>query len=498
MKKRLISMLEPRWIADEATSLGKLSDINKCAEELINASRINQIAAGDRKLSVYFENEEDGVVVRYYVARECAGDQYREKSLLLISEYGAVYRLHEFTTYPRQKSPLRNWSVRFAGMYFCDPTTAATRVSGGFLLGGDDYQSTGFEFPGKPGFNVRLCADPLNDCVEFDKVGGRDPQCLSASRSLGVVSYRCLARFYAETKTSDSGNDDPVLFPALIRLFRERQIVLVDAEKDESRHVDWATDAEYKNWKKHDNGDMTMVGAMTLDFIRAKSPAPGFVSTDIGKTGIRFHRSGNVLFEDSISKRQYVFGMDENSYFGCELSHECGTHDKAVDALLSLAPFEARLYPKRKASELKPYVWRQGEWFLVPHFNDPTLPTPQTHPDECLVLEQDAYLPRDSVDSSFHVLNPQWIDGGNSCYYVAGEPTSSCWVHLPTGVVYVRSGSLVHSNGDHDDLDFPVGPIPKELLRRQPTKPNRWNLTNSAWSFVRNLASRSFSEAGVD
>jgi len=86
---------------------------------------------------------------------------------------------------------------------------------------------------------------------------------------------------------------------------------------------------------------------------KGKKPGPGFVF--IGRN--TWHRSPNVLLTLTIGdmRKYIIMGVDEDQYFGCQLSEPVFTIE---DAYTSLMPAHIRKTPKQN-------IRRQGEWFFV-------------------------------------------------------------------------------------------------------------------------------------
>jgi hypothetical protein len=158
--------------------------------------------------------------------------------------------------------------------------------------------------------------------------------------------------------------------------------------------------------------------------------------------GDNWHRSATVLLQDTRKKATYLLGVDEGSYFGCELPHHVPSVPKAFEALM---PEEVRKFGK--------HVERQGEWFFLPvdQKNVPSI-------SKCLLIsENDVVLQRDNDDSAAHTLTSVDTRVGLD------------------GKVYAYCPNLVHEEGDHVDVGV-----------------NGW------CQMVRNTALRSVSVKGVD
>jgi hypothetical protein len=171
-----------------------------------------------------------------------------------------------------------------------------------------------------------------------------------------------------------------------------------------------------------------------------KSPGLGFTKIDTNL----WHMPSTVLLYDTVNKFTLLFGMDEGSYFGVELSTNVKTIEKAF---LDLTPPQCRGIIG---------VERQGEWFARPEklVNIPSI-------SECDLEIEDLYkyvvsLPRDSEQSSRHHVH--CAEG-----------------RLKNGILYAEDPALYHEEEQHETLDL-----------------DGW------YSFHKNTAKRSFSVQGVD
>ena len=86
---------------------------------------------------------------------------------------------------------------------------------------------------------------------------------------------------------------------------------------------------------------------------KTKKPGPGFVF--IGRN--TWHRSPNVLLTLTIGdvRKYIIMGVDEDQYFGCQLSEPVFTIENAYTSLM---PAHIRKTPKEN-------IRRQGEWFFI-------------------------------------------------------------------------------------------------------------------------------------
>jgi hypothetical protein len=166
--------------------------------------------------------------------------------------------------------------------------------------------------------------------------------------------------------------------------------------------------------------------------------------TYLGTSGL-FHHPATVLLKHTKNKKvnYFVLGVDEGQYFGCQLPADEAPTTTAA-GLLALTPKSLR----------KKQVERQGEWFIVP-VKASEVPAEEN----CLSFEE-LGLPRDNQDSAIHSVRCDHEDG-----------------RIKDDIVYARNFCLGHSSGEHQDI-------------RNSDK--KW------YTFVRNTAVRSVSEAGVD
>lgn len=243
-----------------------------------------------------------------------------------------------------------------------------------------------------------------------------------------TCSFACLARFY-------DGKVETVH-----KKLVSGQLRLVDFTKDQRIDL---TDRE-----------LIMLGIKAAPVSKAKkakpkAKQPTFVRKDPlppepGFTLMNrmWHRSGTVIFHDSVLEQYILMGQDEGTYFGVQLPAPVATVAEAFNLLM---PEEVR------GKTFK----RQGEWFAlpveekdVPNFLDCSL---MFSSDSC----ERIYLPIESKDSKLHHIDTE--DGR------VGKD----------GKIYVKNVSLIHD--DHASL------------------------TMTGWcTFYRNTAVRSFSQEGVD
>jgi hypothetical protein len=261
------------------------------------------------------------------------------------------------------------------------------------------------------------------------------------------VSFNCLLQFY--------GNKGGL--NALADRLAKREIHVVDWTPSETRELTARQKDQIK--KNCQSKKKTTIKPPEMGFqlvcqskkkTTIKPPEMGFQLVGNAK----WHRSGSVLFEDTKSKAFMLLGIDEGSYFGCELPCKASSIDEAYRALT----------PEHLASRSD--VERQGEWYLVPvdkkdvpDKKDCTLLFEVDHP--CIRRiwrnrnHSEVYLPMENDQSNQHFINTR--DGR------VGQ----------NGAVYVLDPCLSHD--DHEELDV-----------------KGWRV------FEKNLAVRSFSQDGVD
>ena len=178
-----------------------------------------------------------------------------------------------------------------------------------------------------------------------------------------------------------------------------------------------------------------------IEGVESKSPGLGYTYIDnYDGTGI-WHKPSEFLLEHN--GKQIIFGQDEGSYFGSELKNKVKT---CTEAIKSLRP---KNVPKNAE--------RQGEWFAV-QVKEKDVPTfINCAATFSSLSDQDITLPREVRDSSQHIVIT--IDGRID----------------KKGNVYAKNPTLMHENGDHNDL-----------------------MCFGWYTFIRNTAVRSYSEEGVD
>jgi len=166
-----------------------------------------------------------------------------------------------------------------------------------------------------------------------------------------------------------------------------------------------------------------------FDSDKLKSPGLGYT-----RLGYEWHKAGNILLYDKTKPQTIILGMDEDSYFGCELPGKPKTIEAALKALIPAS--------LRSRKDLH----RQGEWFFVPETIE--VVSNQTYEDVRLTLPKDP-------DGNDHEVNADMMFIKKNGDVLLLNPTVTHW--------------------DHETLDL-----------------QGW------FSFKCNTAIRSFSEEGVD
>jgi hypothetical protein len=517
--------IEPTWVANDAVNLkemtkAKFNDIQHDPDKY-NLPDLFDVVVRGKKLRYYFENPRDKDKTKYYVVAT------NGKKLLLLAEDGFVYSAAPRAGYG--EDPLKDGQyLGIIGIYFRKQAApSAVKAPGLFVQCGDDEQtdylsdSEQYYFPGTRMGPLSLRSNCLSDLLyattgtnllvlatkleatksgtifantKFTENGGDDHthhvyEALTHKYIGGTISFKCLSRFFLPDNLS-AKDPDSVKFSDLITTLRQsfssERIVLNGISEDNTVSVPVRDAGDVKALA--DTG-LGIALRNELPVVQKYRPGRGYVCTEVcyndAKTSITYHLSGNSLFTDSVSHKQVVMGVDEDAYFGCELKPECGRHTLPQDALLSLAPTEARIHPKRKVSELKTGVVRQGEWFLVPYPSG-EYPSPLDLPGECLLVTEYA-LPRETSRDSFHYTTGDM--SGVDLHDLPNELLS--WVHLPSGTIWTQQCCLQHSRGEHEDTSL-------NDARHSLKDAKHKNVNNYAWRIVRNLAARSFSEQGVD
>lgn len=240
------------------------------------------------------------------------------------------------------------------------------------------------------------------------------------------LSFRCLTRFFHDKATDrNRGEAAGMLYDRL---------VVLDFSPD---HTIKMTPAQHSEAQKAAN--MGRVQSL-------RSPHIGYTAgrTDYGPAKFIWHRPSTILIKDTHSGgKTYLFGQDEDTYFGCELADDPKTLKSAFKSLM--AP----------AARGKEGVLRQGEWFAVP-----TATTDVPQEKDCVFVADGGLLPRESDDSNSH-----WLHTDRCNNIRVG----------PDGLVYAKDFYVSHD--EHLDMRG---------------KGNQW------YVFHRNTAVRSFSEDGVD
>jgi hypothetical protein len=247
-----------------------------------------------------------------------------------------------------------------------------------------------------------LGCDPLalaikrNGEVCFIKNADQDfqPRCLD---KYPTISFNCLGRFFA---------DDYFTTNAIFALMG-------------GKILDFTLDAclPLKSGIKQKIKNKTVI----------LPPEPGYVRVDN-----KWHRSGSFLI--CYQQQTILLGVDENTYFGCEL---VDTPTTIPDAYTSLMPKEIRHLN----------CPRQGEWYAVA--TDPI----NEYSADVLATADSCYLPVENADSNYH--------------QVIGE------------TFFTRQGLIVRNpDVEHDD--------------------HRTLNLRGWYRFVKNTAKRSMSEQGAD
>ena len=235
-----------------------------------------------------------------------------------------------------------------------------------------------------------------------------------------TISFLCLSRFFDATGRSVNKTVD---------LLASGKLQMLEYTPDQEKDL---TADEKKRLEAHRKSPETK---------RAPVPPVGF--TLVGTMGrTRWHRAATVLIQDTRPNgKTFLFGQDEDTYFGCELRDNPTTIHGAYDSLIP------------DAAKRVPNVKRQGEWFAVPLEEDDV-------PDitEAVALDRVSIeLPIDHEDANRHTVESEDCRVGRD------------------GLVYALDPTVKHSAEEHADL-----------------------IANGWIVFHRNTALRSFSEAGVD
>lgn len=515
MKKRYICKLEPTWVADETINLGRFIPSRM---DLKNHPTIYQIIKGIKKLTHYYVMGSGENETKYYLVVNKHGrannPSYhtevgpKDCGVWLLGENGILLEL--------SKGDGRSETAQIPfllSMLYLRQADAPDdkKAPGGFLACGDDSMDEAyFNVPGSRR-DTRLARTDLDDCLYYDtscvlaeenwydrkdqvrndirngKLKEEDAPSFNTSPRerlmeqyhLGTMSFRCMARFFLPPHVNNVSASDRQLMDVLIPKLTSGEIAFVDIEVDDRQKVT-VTGADAKKFEK-------LRAEVGNEYAaREWAPGPGWVATEVYNNvklqyAIVFHKSGTVLFEDAINGTQFVASVDEDSYFASELPPG-SSFDRGYQALLGLAPYEAREFPKRKVSPLKAGVIRQGEWFFVP--TKDTIYHPVEHPRESMLFET-INMPRDDISSSLHTLSVGRVSA-SSTHPSDHTGILGGWVHVPTGTVWVQQGIMEHSEGDHVDVQIP----PSDSVTGMPY--------NQAYQVVRNLAIRSYSEEGVD
>jgi hypothetical protein len=228
-------------------------------------------------------------------------------------------------------------------------------------------------------------------------------------RGFPIVSFECLDQMFGHMKS--------------VSWLVSERLSLLDYNPESRISL---SDKELELLKKKDTA------------VKLKPPHPGY-----SLVGGDWHRSGGCLFKDNQTSKCYLFGQDDGTYFGCELSKTVATINEAFDSLI---PDEVRG---------KSYS-RQGEWFII-EVSEKKLPRKEDRVAnfKAGTTSEVVYLPVESEESNPHYIN---------C--TEGFAATN-------GQIYACHPRLLHA--DH------------------PT------VTKDGWcTFYRNTAVRSVSQEGVD
>lgn len=216
----------------------------------------------------------------------------------------------------------------------------------------------------------------------------------------------------------------------LPQFFESGEIVLADYTKDERRPID---SSEKKKLEKE--------GTLT-------PPESGFTLMGRYLGSYEWHRSGFILLNSK--SKSYLFGQDEDAYFGVELPKRVASVKKAFDVLMP------------KIVHGRSDYLRQGEWYILPVKETDVPPETEfvaTFRSDQEYSEDGRFfsMNRDSLESAHHKIEAELVG------------------ITKTGDVYALNGTMIHENGDHVNVDW-----------------NNWAI------LIRNLAVRSVSVKGVD
>jgi hypothetical protein len=261
-----------------------------------------------------------------------------------------------------------------------------------------------------------------------------DTDGINGLEALPTISFRCLARFFTKNQSTAT---DFSLSKTGFQLLNKGTIL--DFSPDEIRKLTANQQERFKKAKSSNNSISKRANAAKLF-----PPEPGFVLTR--KDGYVWHRSGSFLF--AYKGIHVLMGVDETTYFGCELADPAKTLKAAYESLI---PQSIR----------KLNCPRQGEWFAVATDKKYDRHSPEVlafFDEECGCNCDETWpaLPIDHPDAAYHRVRGDLV------------------VITKEGLI-AKNPTLMHSTEDHTELEL-----------------TGW------YRFVRNTAKRSFSEEGVD
>lgn len=189
---------------------------------------------------------------------------------------------------------------------------------------------------------------------------------------------------------------------------------------------------------------------------KGKKPGPGFVY--IGRN--TWHRSPNVLLTLTIGdvRKYIIMGVDEDQYFGCQLSEPVFSIE---DAYKSLMPVHIRNTPKEN-------IRRQGEWFFIKLDGK---------------IEDYAGVKKLTVNNNYHNDEVLHYLRGRNDNELSNTHIVSC------NVMYEIADSLNINDGK---------PIPLFVNGRVNHNQHDDLFLNGHWWAIENTALQSYSEDGVD
>lgn len=250
-----------------------------------------------------------------------------------------------------------------------------------------------------------------------------------------TISFACLAQFYGEKAT----------IAKVMDRVATGEIKVIDYTPDEKRPLT----AAQKKVASRKNG-----------YLKLSPPEAGFELIGTG-AGAQWHRSGTVLLEDTktsasrtgAGNMHMLLGVDEGSYFGCELPCEAASIEEAYQHLI----------PEEIMG--RGDCVRQGEWYIVPVEKEEVPPL-----EDCVLQwEQQAAGYYSGNTNTFAFLPVETPESNRHIIYTSDGRVSK------DGKVYALDPVLHHDEEQHEDAEC------------------------SGWAtFVKNAAVRSFSQGGVD